>query len=121
MKVSKECGSNLKNCIKLGSAFGDATDAVILADGITVGLPSKGITTSGYNFIAVDIDGINKGRSNGGEDLFYFELDTANRTIFPSGQNDSDGGLLACQIEMNHKCAYWVIRNENMDYLKCPD
>ena len=119
MKISKDCSSDSSKCINIPSAFGNATNAVVLSDGTSIGLSEKGIlSSSGYNLIGVDIDGINKGSSKGGKDMFYFKLDLANRTIFPVGQEHSDDGLNECVSEINYSCAYWVIKNGNMDYLK---
>ena len=79
-----------------------------LADGME-------IMTYNDNMIFVDIDGYRKGRSVDGEDIFWFQV--VNNRLIPFrednyydfdcfGQNGGDG------------CAVWVIRNDNMDYLK---
>ena len=76
-------------------------------------------------WILVDIDGPNKGKTALGSDVFLFQLDfEGNFVINESGNFENSGGS---SIDWNDSLiTQWVIRNENMDYLKlvnkkCPN
>lgn len=73
-------------------------------------------------FIAVDINGLSKPNVTG-KDLFWFMLSSEN--IIPRGTQAQTGTTFAgnCKNKNANQwgCAGWVIENENMDYLHCPD
>lgn len=81
----------------------------ILADGTLVAIESFG--TQGKIF--VDTNGF-KGPNQDGKDLFSFWLKTEG--VVPLGT--SNGSPV---FGTNESYTAWVIFNENMDYLRCPD
>ena len=117
MKVSKVC-STPSDCIKLPSPYNETSNAVILADGTVVGIPKSIAINSAEGWIAIDIDGPQKGSGTGGKDIFVFNYDSQNALLYPRGQNDADSGFSDCTTELQVGCAYWVIAYDNMDYLK---
>ncbi len=136
-KVSKVCDSALacfkENGYYLGKSGQDqilsfTAYSFILADGTSVGFNGFVLATSKTNRIAVDIDGPNKGTNTWGKDLFIFDINLDNNELLPSGYDISNFSDLKdeCFID-GRSCAFWVINNDNMDYLKvgtdgkCPD
>ena len=81
--------------------------------------------------IRVDIDGPNKGKNQYGNDIFDFDMETDSRykpsnQIVPSYPYEADGdifyeGKYEVTVYLGNYATAWIIRNGNMDYLKCPD
>ena len=67
----------------------------------------------------VDIDGPSKGTNTWGKDLFAFSI--VNGEVYPSGYNLTDEQLKNSCFKTGVDCTGWVVQNENMDYLKCPN
>jgi len=132
MKVSKSCGTG-DGCFSSnplldvdGSEYDDnylaslknfKTQMYILADGTAIGF-----LFSNFARIKVDIDGPNKGRNQRGNDIFDFSISFEDLDgqqalqLYPSAQPDMWTG----NFDGNYSTA-WVIKNENLDYLKCSD
>lgn len=121
LKISKNCGFETgcfpKNGIyKYFSGEGwytiDSSSRAyrfILADGTLVAIESYG--TQGKIF--VDINGF-KGPNQDGKDLFSFWLKTEGVVPFGTSNGSPVFGT-------RESFTAWVIFNENMDYLRCPD
>ena len=129
MKISKNCGSNLSNCISrsnvsyISPGSSDSLSSYInysfiLADGTAILIGdvfAKGSAATGDFPIIVDIDGPNKGSSVWGIDIFSFVVDTENNSItaynypFPASFITTGRGAGVTR---------WVIDYDNMDYLK---
>lgn len=127
MKISKNCQFG-EGCFSKGASFkSDGTKLddnyynemrsnnfymVILADG-----SSLGFGYIGYYKVRVDIDGPNKGKNQIGNDLFDFAIDEEQNILLPSlCPNCWEGSL-----NTNSYSTAWVIKNGNLDYLKCND
>ena len=136
MKVSKSCGTG-DGCFSSnpmlradGSEQFDnylselkdvKTQMYILADGTAIGFVDD--LNNDFLRIRVDIDGPNKGRNQLGNDIFDFSIvfyDNDGQqalqlipSAFPDSWtgNEDDGAYYTA----------WVIKNENLDYLKCND
>ncbi|MBR1942623.1 type II secretion system protein [bacterium] len=152
LKVSKYCENNTSGCFTnatpkdlTGSDGHDCWNfynagndyRVILSDGTSVffhvwdkncsGLKSPNSPVGDVcGWIAVDIDGPNKGANVLGKDIFKFNI-SVNSGIFPQYHYSSpnytaeyDAALTRC-ISTGEYCSLWVIENDNMDYLKCPE
>jgi len=99
-------------------------DTIILADGSEISISgySENCTgTGGYNNslsdicsdeLAIDIDGSDKGKNEGGQDIFRFEISDSNG-IVPHYCSVSN-----CMRYKDEYCTFWVIDYGNMDYLK---
>ena len=131
LKVSKDCGVTTNgNCFTTGDlkyydAAGSAGNfntnntyyKVILADGTSLAMLA--VPQEDYDFI-FDIDGTNKGSYTYGKDVFVIpylsEIQDFDRSIF----------LDEC-LDTGNSCLTWILKYENMDYLKldsngkCPD
>ena len=118
MKISKNCklnsgegcfstttnGGMLANVAgKPEFDFHDDAYKFITADGTSVYI--------GLGWIVVDIDGPNKGPYEEGKDCFFFEI--KNGQIVPSSYLTGT----TPKVQMTK----WVLENDNLDYLKCPD
>ena len=137
MKVSKNCGFDGTGCFsssvptdldgeELGQSYDEFGYRVILADGTSV----QFIDWPHSFKIRVDIDGPNKGKNQYGNDIFDFDMETDSRykpsnQIVPSYPYEAGGDIF---YEGKYEAVYlgnyataWIIRNGNMDYLKCPD
>ena len=127
MKISKTCEDGA------GCFSDDITTGLsyILADGtsfsiIEVNTHYSGSFVSGDNTIAllsVDIDGP-KGKNELGKDIFMFAI--YKDGLFPNlGNQENNEYLRELDISDENFDIYgateWVIKNGNMDYLKCPD
>ena len=112
MKVSKDCGyvddSNNNTCIR------NTGYSIISADGTGIAIYSQGL-------LFVDIDGPNKGKNQGGHDIFAFDL--TNEGVIPLKDTASDSMPLgSCGGSAGSTgCTAWVIEMGNMDYLKLND
>ena len=86
----------------------------ILADGTSIAF-------AGDDRILIDIDGPNKGRNQEGNDIFDFTIllqdDGGQKALqlTPSAQPDRWTG----SGDSDNYYTAWVIKNENLDYLKC--
>ena len=85
----------------------DGVNSFVLADGALVHFHSR-------NDIWVDLDGSNKGKNQVCHDIFRFYYN--NTGVIPDGQGAADN----TSVNENN-CTAWVIRYDNMDYLKCSD
>ncbi len=100
---------------------------VLLPDGIALAFNSCWDKVNNMRDcrIRVDIDGPNKGKTQEGNDIFYFNvLDRTGWWIDGSAQVRPEGlsvgfnpGLAEAGSANNF--TYWVIDNSNLDYLKC--
>ncbi len=138
MKVSKNCGFDGTGCFsssvptdadgeKLDDSYDEFGYRVILADGTSVKFNNW---KSGFKII-VDIDGPNKGKNQYGNDIFDFYMETdslykPSKQIVPSYPYEADGdifyeGKYEVTGYLGNYATAWIIRNGNMDYLKCPD
>ena len=134
MKVSKDCGygeENMSGCFtedenlfngSLGAQLQGSSYYFITADGTSFAMAYN---SDDSILILADIDGPNKGKSASGSDVFFFNIDSqGNFKTTPSGNFASSAGSLSWgDSELQ---TIWVIRNDNMDYLKlssnkCPD
>ena len=137
MKISKDCGMNGEGCFSHSPLLGidaekyssatddylknlsDYTYMVLLADGMSIGF-------NGDSIIRVDIDGPQKGKNQIGKDIFTFDFCHWNKNSefaevtpdqdFWSKANDEDLGS-----PCNNYATIWVVRYDNVDYLKCPE
>lgn len=125
MKTSKNCERKSNNgCFtnkildldgsvdSLSGVVGDSattTYKYILADGTAVAISAL------YGGIAIifDIDGSQKGLSTFGKDLFYLVL-----TFEGSDLSELSPGDETDECFSSGYCTYWVLQNDNMDYLK---
>jgi len=144
LKVSKDCGINsgcfssapllppsyfeyeldenyVDSLVEVGAYMVLLSDGTSLAfrtndypDGEDIGHPCK---------INVDIDGPNKGKNQLGKDIFDFSIyfndsgsDIENTVIPSTGWKTGNFYLDSCSY-----LTIWVVENENLDYLKCPD
>ena len=140
LKISKSCdNSKLSDCIVSDFEFGNwaKSYANILADGTSLAFTNtnqnpkdESIFEATANapekqtmsYIFVDIDGKNKGKNEGGRDIFGFLITT--QGIVPLGSMnyiDTDGGCISYLKNVDVYCTAWIIENDNMDYLKCAD
>ena len=128
MKVSKNCGMETgKGCFAdtyyfldsdSGDQSADIDDSfykVVLADGTSLGF--LGNNSGSYLLIEVDIDGPNKGSSMYNRDIFAFTIDSDNELV-PDGYQQTGNLNKASFCVGNEGCTAWVIKNDNMDYLK---
>jgi len=129
MKISKDCGFD-EGCFSsapvldiggdkynendLEEMLGRTYYMVTLSDGVSLGFF--------HQHINVDIDGPNKGKNQDGNDRFNFQVggEGENSRLCPS----------LCSLEAANNVVLnvygfvhtlWTIRNDNIDYLKCPD
>ena len=138
MKTSKVCGTEKnKGCMPKavkgldGKGLTGGNDytnldndsiyyKVILADGTAIAIYSELIWLSE---ITVDIDGPNKGPSTLGIDVFEFDIDAENNVLYTHCNEDR----LIENLQKGYCTSYWIMRYDNMDYLKvdsngkCPD
>ena len=130
MKVSKRCEIGNDSCYM----YYDDTPSAILSDGMSLSLGMNGLPEDDNCWIQVDIDGPNKGKNQRGYDWFIFTVKHVNNlpVLIPdygypddytgrycNGASDDDDGEYT-QVTSGYYTA-WVIQNDNMDYLKCPD
>ena len=139
MKISKNCGLEINTgCFKSGGEKGlDNSNAntyvsssenvykIITTDGTSVGFMKFRNGSSlqgGDGRIYVDIDGPNKGKNTLGMDIFVFVFDE-NNGVIPYGPHkyNSWDQANANERKQGGYAAWWIIDNDNMDYLKCPD
>ena len=86
---------------------------IILSDGTSLAFQADGDTLT-HPAIRFDIDGPNKGKNQAGNDIFdVFIIDGQLKSF---GLEEDDGDL-----ELSHgtNFTYWVLKNDNLDYLKC--
>ena len=126
MKVSKNCG-NASGCWSTAPLLIDMTDQdnnnyyqllssqkyyfVMLADGTCLAF-------SDFGTIRVDIDGPAKGKTQAGNDIFDFKIDDDNTYLIPSYSPLNWTGNVTRDYLMYAYSTAWVIKNENLDYLK---
>ena len=137
MKVSKNCGiEKKKGCFALegkmldNSAMANVDDSdaiykIITQDGTSVGFMKflNGTIYKGKGRIYIDIDGPNKGPNIMGKDNFAFVMDE-NNCVIPYGPHSFsswDQASSSDDSKLGLYAAWWIIDNDNMDYLKCPD
>ena len=125
MKLSKNCefGDGCINKIYGDDIdLGDDSYSFILADGTAMALDS-GIT------VTFDIDG-RKGSNTFGKDVFrfmIFSMQGEEVKLYPTWYatpEDCENTVLKDMVinDFGMICgAYWIIKNGNMDYLKCKD
>lgn len=120
LNILKDCGrDNGEECFseEVQNWNGDAPTKIVkmqsrkrrfamLRDGMSVGF-MEGI-------IYVDVNGL-KGPNTGGVDVFQFN--TSEKSL---GFGDDMSSDVRCYTNP-FSCSAWVIKNENMDYLKCND
>ncbi|MBR1942946.1 type II secretion system protein [bacterium] len=130
MKVSKSCGTgdgcfsskpllDLDNSTEVNNFLSELKSdkfyMYILADGTSIAFGSQ----AGYR-IRIDIDGPTKGKNQEGYDIFDFSIYLVNGygqtalLLYPSGGLEEQTGQSILYYE-----TAWIIKNNNMDYLKC--
>ena len=134
MKISKDCGTST-GCFKVGNTkrlngsagyadYGSASDAAkfITADGTAIAIEVNDAYSPPCVTMVVDIDGPNKGAFTEGIDIFYFELESQ-YTSLDNGQGIHplnhyfNASASSCRTG-GVSCASWIIKFDNMDYLK---
>ena len=120
IKISKDCGlASGEGCFS-SADFKTLDGFQVPASSYDSASYSKAITADGmslafnYEYITVDIDGPNKGANRTGYDLFEFAIDTDKNILYPYGQFEFDRGW----VGLNNFVTYWIIENDNADYLK---
>ena len=136
MKVSKNCGKNTGcwSTAPLLHSNGEVnvsnnhfqslqsdkkSNFVLLADGIALAINVSG----NYVKFRVDIDGPNKGKTQEGSDIFDFTIASVSidDTLAPFQLTpSSEPSAWKNNLIINYETA-WVIKNDNLDYLKCLD
>ena len=123
MKTSKVCGMEAnKGCMpniakynnyQSGSPNFDTSNyyKVVLADGTALAIQAN-------NNIYIDIDGPNKGPNTIGRDVFVFKFAEDNTGILTYGDGSDESSLLNLSIKYGQNSSTWIIRYDNMDYLK---
>ena len=83
---------------------------IILSDGTSLAFQAAGVNNPA---IRIDIDGPNKGKNQAGNDIFdVFVIDGQLKSFGP----EDDGNL---ELGSSSNFTYWVLKNGNLDYLKC--
>lgn len=142
IKYQKTCPHNVGGCFKhivyknvKGDDYSDFSEAstgltrssAILADGTLVmfNIRSAGISDGKYAQIYADINGYKPPNKLGVDFFYWFLIDDR---IFPGGVAECGKGkcspnnfITGCAQDNGYDCTAWVIYNENMDYLHCPD
>ena len=95
----------------------------ILSDGVSIGFNAFGASWNDHR-IRVDIDGPNKGKNQMGVDYFEFNygIDEYDNTVklgnlMPDVHENTQIG----PFTKHGYCAAWIIKYDNLDYLKCPE
>ena len=124
MKYSKVCTvSDACTLFNKGSSYSDGVRtpyAVVLQDGSVVGFATSG----NMGYVLVDIDGMEKGPNQASKDYFQFTINPEEKLHINRQEDNVSSSYFA--INANPASA-WVIKNNNMDYLKtdssgmCPD
>jgi prepilin-type N-terminal cleavage/methylation domain-containing protein len=132
LNVAKDCGTtNEAGCIsgtyklKKGSSAADySTDSkyykVILNDGSVIWFKGNPRVGNHLGEIHYDVNGINP-PNQWGYDLFAFEIQNEPNRIVPFGVSDGCRPFnenCAAANSNGYGCAYWVIQQGNMKYLK---
>ena len=110
------------------------TYMLTLSDGTSLGFACAAMTNKECNDykIRVDINGPNKGKNTIGVDYFDFDIlyrnqidgnITKENQLCPSScyHSASIGGSLGRVYNASNYSTLWIIRNDNLDYLKCHD
>ena len=120
MKLSRDCEMTGTQCWKDGDIRANENTGymkAILSNGASIAVEDD------YNMsIYVDVNGPNKGNSTIGVDIFQFIV----RDVIYGGSIKAAGFDLETTAEFRQECGNnrsyctaWVIKNGNMDYLKC--
>ncbi|MBR1680842.1 type II secretion system protein, partial [bacterium] len=133
MKIQKNCkfesgcfsNTDTKNLSGSNGVNLDIDDFYhyILADGTSLAfnLPDGEAADGTMQFaIIVDVDGPNKGVNTWGKDLFQFQINSEEGNIVPDSvvfRDNEEMRLKKC-FGTGAACTAWVIRNDNLDYLK---
>lgn len=129
MKVSKNCSLlTSKPCFSNGQSpklgYGVDIDGgsdvykFILADGTSMAIQyEKEYSSANDVWFFFDIDGPNKGQSYLGADLFAFHYNLPSATLFSTNDN-TEPQLSAITTGRGEDATAWVVRYDNMDYLK---
>ena len=97
--------NNYLSTLKIGNYY-----MVITADGTSLAFSPPTIS---LGVIRIDIDGPNKGKNQAGNDIFdVFVIDGQLKSFGP----EDDGNL---ELGSSSNFTYWVLKNGNLDYLKC--
>jgi len=129
------CNNSNNGSSNTPSGVFDGKYQVVLPDGTVLAFQTAGLGINlAFIEIFVDIDGANKGKSQFGNDVFKFLIDSPNdgvSRILTTGTNMTttwSGNLSewlnssdAFNFSSGWGLAAWVIENGNLDYLKCPD
>lgn len=133
LNISKDCGANGEGCFYMKKyQWLNGTDVVanygtsnlyykiLLSDGSSIAFRGAGEddNTVGRRFIIFyDVNGVGKPNIRG-KDLFEFVV--YNNKVAPAGDTE-EGTYEHCLAEgaSGSGCTYWVIFNENLDYLHC--
>ena len=127
MKVSKTCGLDTgKGCFTSGKSKGlpggdykeydkeDSTYKIITVDNSSISFSFRSDNSS---WVSVDIDGPNKGSYTLGKDLFLFSIDSKGG-VLPAESEETFSALISSIKAKGTDAAAWIIKYDNMDYLK---
>lgn len=129
----KSCGLNTQNYfLKSEYGFDDLSKAnsrvvaVALADGGSIGFETYKYTNGPdalehvWGYLRYDINGL-EGPNTYGKDMFIFYL-TGEGNVLPQGiESETNHSFSEQCATFGLGCTAWIIYNENMDYLKCPE
>ncbi len=133
LKVTSACLQDDRDCYRYnntsnprytlnGSLFssGETIPILNLQDGVSI----AGFWWNGtIGDFAVDLNGIHGKPNTIGRDIFFFAIDRKYGLV-PYGKILSVNTFANTCVSANPQgfgCTAWVIYNENLDYLKCPD
>ena len=100
---------------------GNDNTMFILSDGTAICFFSNASSGSQNSIAYVDIDGLNKGQSKLGYDIFEFIIydnQTSTNRITPAGLDSTDQKLTDDCFKTGKNCTAWIVQTGNMDYLK---
>ncbi len=120
MKLSRDCEDTGTQCWKDGDIAVNSNSKfmkAILSNGASIAVTDDSDMT-----IYVDVNGPNKGNTTIGVDVFKFVMHDVNYggSIMALGADIGTDALFRSECADDRLyCTAWVIKNGNMDYLKC--
>ena len=104
----------LTEFMKISNSTSNSTANIYtLADGTTLKFTSK-------SMVYFDIDGDNKGKNQETYDIFSIYVE--NGAFHIEENYDVATCMHWCvNYKIGNACLYWILRFDNMDYLKCPE
>ena len=127
MKISKYYAHDDEYC----PSWNFGVYCAALSDGTMLGFKVSTMIDIFYSFVFVDIDGTNKGKNQQGYDWFNFTIRNNDNvySVVPDldylvEKNIYSGDYSSSPDDTYVTSGYytaWIIQNDNLDYLKCPD